>query len=161
MAAVCVYRLRMVDMSIREHVLLMWIIEGERHLRAHEGTLYQYIEVGAWQPWRGFPSEERLARVKQFFLFLEGVFRRISPDTKREDRSLRKAIDTIYRDAGSLQELEFQCVDASIFNIGQAQKGRGRGRGKGQGKGKEEGLDVLLAAADVVADEPLHRDRPA
>ena len=36
-AALATYRLRLVDMFYREHVLLLWIIEGRRYLRVHAG----------------------------------------------------------------------------------------------------------------------------
>ena len=38
-AALAIYRMRLVDMFIREHVLLVWIIEGGRLMRAHGGCV--------------------------------------------------------------------------------------------------------------------------
>eukprot|EP00974_Lingulodinium_polyedra_P014079 1362492-Lingulodinium_polyedra.AAC.1 len=86
-------------MSVREHVLLLWVIEGERRLRAHGGTLYCYHDVGAWLAWQGFPPEQSLCRVKQFMLVFEGCFRLVEPRLKREDAALRAAINDLYNDA--------------------------------------------------------------
>jgi len=51
-AALSVYRLRLIDMFVREHILLLWIIEGNTYLRVHGGTAYFYDEGGAFQAGR-------------------------------------------------------------------------------------------------------------
>lgn len=48
---------RLVDMFLREHVLLLWIMEGETYLRVHQGIVYFYHDDGAFQPWKGCPPE--------------------------------------------------------------------------------------------------------
>lgn len=48
---------RLVDMFLREHVLLLWIIEGETYLRAHGGIVYFFHDDGAFMPWKGCPPE--------------------------------------------------------------------------------------------------------
>ena len=53
--ALSVYRLRLWDMHIREHVLLLWIVEGGEHMRCHGGNLYFY-QHGASQSTEASPS---------------------------------------------------------------------------------------------------------
>ena len=38
--ALSVYRLRLTDMHVREMVLLLWVVEGDSHMRCHNGKLY-------------------------------------------------------------------------------------------------------------------------
>jgi hypothetical protein len=44
-------------MFMREHVLLLWIIEGETYMRAHNGIVYFYHDDGAFLSYRGCPPE--------------------------------------------------------------------------------------------------------
>ena len=46
--ALAVYRLRLIDMWRKENALLLWIIEGEDFLRAHDGAAYLYHNDGAF-----------------------------------------------------------------------------------------------------------------
>lgn len=41
-AASCVYDKRLSDIGVWEHVLLLWIVDGDCNLRSHNGTVYQY-----------------------------------------------------------------------------------------------------------------------
>ena len=41
-AALMIYRMRLGDVFLREHVMMMWFIFGEDTLRAHNGTGYYY-----------------------------------------------------------------------------------------------------------------------
>jgi len=43
-AALAIYRMRLVDMFIREHALLLWVIEGGQFMRAHNGQCYLYCD---------------------------------------------------------------------------------------------------------------------
>jgi hypothetical protein len=62
--ALTVYRMRLIDMFVREHVHLLWIIEGEDHLRIHNGVCYFYNEQGAFTAYKGIPPESTFGRVK-------------------------------------------------------------------------------------------------
>ena len=53
-AALSVYRSRLSNMFIGDHVSLLWIMEGEIHLRAHAGICYMYQQ-------NTVPSKHRLA----------------------------------------------------------------------------------------------------
>ena len=44
-----VYRLRTIDMSLREHVLILYLVEGQDRLRAHMGVIIQLLQ---WRPGR-------------------------------------------------------------------------------------------------------------
>ena len=47
-AALSLYRMRLVDLFFREHVMLVWIIEGGHRLRVHNGICYMYNDCGAF-----------------------------------------------------------------------------------------------------------------
>jgi hypothetical protein len=56
--------MRLIDMFVREHVHLLWVIEGEDRLRVHNGTCYFYNEQGAFTAYKGIPPESTFSRVK-------------------------------------------------------------------------------------------------
>lgn len=37
-----IYQLRCIDISMREHVLFLYLVEGGDRLRAHDGTIFNY-----------------------------------------------------------------------------------------------------------------------
>ena len=64
--AVLTSQLRFQDYSIREYVLLVWLIEGERRIRSHSGSVYIYHDDGAFQEYRhAVTPESTLGRVKR------------------------------------------------------------------------------------------------
>ena len=63
-----------IGIGLREHVLLLHIIEGDTSIRAHDGTLLNYND-GAWHQFIGVISEAILKRCKEYLIQLEGVFR--------------------------------------------------------------------------------------
>ena len=69
-AALGVYRTRISDLFVRDYVALLWVIEGDRFLRAHGGVCYLYHEHGAFQAFVGVPPESTFARLKPFLLQL-------------------------------------------------------------------------------------------
>jgi len=79
-AALAMYRTRLIDLFMREHVLMVWIMEGGRYLRVHNGLCYFYNVDGAFQVLRGVPPESTFGRVKQFLLEVEGMFRLLPKD---------------------------------------------------------------------------------
>ena len=138
-AALAIYRLRLVDMFLREHVLLLWVIDGERYIRVHKGICYLYHEDGAFQPYRGIPPEETFARVKEYLLHLEGVFRLLPLDLRRDDTSLLLAIANLHTQHGSTASLLDACTDAAIFNLGDKGARKGLGKGYHHGAGIDDG----------------------
>ena len=54
MVAVCLVAsvLRFPDYTLREHVLIVWILEGEHRIRSHDGFCYIYHDDGAFQEYK-------------------------------------------------------------------------------------------------------------
>ena len=73
-AAINVYRTRLTDIFVRDFVGLIWIIEGERYIRAHRGVCYLYHSEGAFDAYNGVPPESTFYRLKKTLLRLEGCF---------------------------------------------------------------------------------------
>ena len=97
-AASCVYDKRLSDIGVREHVLLLWIVDGDCNLRSHNGTVYQYGQ-GAWTPFEGLVTDSALGRIKDFLLHLEGIFRLIPSKTPRTWPKVQKEILNLMRGA--------------------------------------------------------------
>ncbi len=116
--ALAVYRMRLVDMFMREHVLLLYIIEGERFLRVHKGIAYFYHGDGAFQPFKGVPPEATFGRVKLFLLRLEGLFRLLPESTRRDDDGLLEDIDRSVQAHEDVDVYFVKCADAAIFCVG-------------------------------------------
>ena len=67
------------DLGTKEHVEILWIIEGQYYLRCHKGTAYMYHD-GAFTAYRGMCTESTLSRVKDTLWELEGLFRLMPKD---------------------------------------------------------------------------------
>ncbi len=138
--ALAIYRMRLGDMFIREHVLLLWIIEGERFLRVHNGVCHLYHDEGAFQPYKGIPPEATFGRVKEWLLQLEGLFRLLPDDVKRTDSELLAAINDTFVRQSSLTQYLRACEDAAIFCKGDKRGRKGGGKGKA-GVGDQDEVD--------------------
>ena len=77
---------------LADSAALTWMIEGQRHMRVHKGFMYIYDDDGCFLPFNGIPPESVLQRVHQFFIHLEGIFRRMKPETSRKAEAIAKAI---------------------------------------------------------------------
>ncbi len=52
--ALAVHRLRLLDLSISEEVLLLELIEGgNKYIRCHNGTCFMYTDSGHWESYKG------------------------------------------------------------------------------------------------------------
>ena len=71
---------------------ITWMVEGDRHMRVHKGFLFVYDDDGCFMPFGGIPPEAVLHRIHDFFLCLEGVFRRMKPEISRDADSVANAI---------------------------------------------------------------------
>ena len=69
-AVLAVLTLRTVDVFMREHAVVLWIIEGESHMRFHEGDCYILHPSNAFQQYKGMPLD--CSRVHSFLMHLEG-----------------------------------------------------------------------------------------
>ena len=117
-AAISVYRLRLTDMHTREHVLLLWIVEGNDHMRCHSGNLYLY-SYGAFSLHRGVPPQGTLARCKKFLLQLEGLFRLLPPERLRNDEHVSRAVEKVFDEHNRcIAELLAECENAAQSRSG-------------------------------------------
>ena len=73
-AALLVERVKLSIMSIHEDVLMLYLAEGEEHLRAHCGVAYFFDPEACWVMFSGVIPTGCLVRLKTFFLRLEGFF---------------------------------------------------------------------------------------
>ena len=91
-ALVC-FRDRRCDVGLREHVQMLYVIEGGTHLRAHNGQVYTYTD-GSWNTYEGLISEGTMARCSTYPLRLEGLFRAVAArsEIKREEEALVDSI---------------------------------------------------------------------
>ena len=112
--ALVVFRLRLVDMWYREHALLLWVVEGERFLRAHNIAVYVYHDDGAFRQLKDSPPESCFGRVKYLLLWLEGLFRLMPGDVKRNEDTLMVAIKELRDEYNETSEFQSQCRDATI-----------------------------------------------
>eukprot|EP00973_Karenia_brevis_P023947 3301680-Karenia_brevis.AAC.1 len=92
-AALIICRLKLTEITLREHVQLVWIILGDRLIRAHEGCVYYYDEeLRAWQLYVGMLPESVFDECRGFMMKLEGLFRSLEGNVQRGDASLLEAI---------------------------------------------------------------------
>ena len=70
-----VHRLRLRDISRREEVLFLELVEGNgQRVRAHNGQCFFYSEAGHWAVYNGVIPQGTLARCKLFLMQLEGFY---------------------------------------------------------------------------------------
>ena len=85
-AALATYRARLSDrLFMGDNAFFLWLVEGDRFIRIHDGFCYIYNDNGAFMPYSGIPPQAVLVRLALFFSQLEGVFRRMDPGTRRND----------------------------------------------------------------------------
>ena len=116
--ALIMYRVRMVDIFTRELAFLLWTIEGDVHMRAHNGFCFMYHEQGCYQPYSGIPPESTFVRVKRFLLVLEGLFRSIPTTTPRTDERVLEAVADVLspEETESAEEVFSHLVDAATLS---------------------------------------------
>ena len=114
--AICVHRLRLLDISRREEVLFLELIEGSsRHARAHGAQCFFFSEHGHWAAYNGVVPQGVLARCKKFLLFLEGLYRLLPTDTLRTPESIINAVSLLLRARNNSAEFLLQeCEKAAI-----------------------------------------------
>ena len=147
-AAVCVYRTRYTDLFMTDYVALLWVIEGERFLRAHNGRCYLYHNHGAFEVWSGVPAESTFSRVKTFLLRLEGMFRLMSPHIARCDGDLLDEIQRLLDEHNSQRTFLEACTDSAIMSAGGSSRRVQRGRRRAA-EDQEEEEDGRAAAGAV------------
>ena len=116
-ACACILpHMRLCDAYLREHIYLLWLMEGGRYLRVHNGQCFLYHDCGAFQVFRGSPPEQTVARVKEFILQLEGLFRCLGGGVERTTPSIVDAVDSMETErGGNIKAMLDSWIDAAIF----------------------------------------------
>ena len=145
--AITVYRLRLADLHLRELVVLLWIIEGERSMRCHDGNLY-FFHLGAFALHKGVPPQATLARCKRFFLQLEGLFRLMgSAKLTCDDDVLGVLQELLQTRNNSASNLLNECEDAAFSHIPRP-AGGSRGRAPDAAEPAREEAPNAVATSD-------------
>ena len=116
-ACACVLpHMRLCDAYLREHIYLIWLMEGGRYLRVHNGQCFLYHDCGAFQVFRGSPPEQTVARIKEFILQVEGFFRSIQGAVDRTQESIVQMVEGMEADAnGDIKVLLDKWISAALF----------------------------------------------
>ena len=100
MAALMLYRSRQSDVSLLQHVQLLWVLLGGRELRAHSGRAYFYDHsLGHFEGFDGLMPPTVLATAGNAMLTLEGLFRSFKAPVARKDADVLNAIDSSIKEA--------------------------------------------------------------
>ena len=135
--ALSVFRSRLSDISIRDHVMLIWCVLGGRSLRAHGGNAYFYQQgLGAWETFMGLFPDYVLKIVKQDLLQVEGLFRAFDGDVPRTEAGLLAEIRRVFMIKGintsaDTKKTLDQLTDNAIFQKGNNLLRRSQGKGGG------------------------------
>ncbi|CAE7810987.1 unnamed protein product [Symbiodinium sp. CCMP2592] len=149
-AALTVYRTRYTDLFIRDHVALLWVMEGGHFLRSHGGVCYLYHEHGAFEALSGVPPESTFTRIKPFLLALEGIFRLLPSDTERTDGAVIGGIDACLREFNNIPEYINECMDSSVLSLHSGRSRGGRERQEADGQ-RPHGSGWPLAIAEMIS----------
>ena len=115
------HRLRLLDMSMKEHVEIIYAVEGGDHMRAHNGTLYLYSN-GAWAPFSGVFPVAVLTRMRCVLLRLEGLVR-LFRDVPRTSEGVLTAMSHLLEQAGDSESWYARLEDAVIQPRGEDDEG--------------------------------------
>eukprot|EP00435_Cladocopium_sp_Y103_P008302 s3962_g2.t1 len=142
-AAVSSYSARLGDrMFLGDNAFFLWLAEGERFIRVHQGFCYIYNDNGAFLPYSGTPPQAVLVRVATFFAQLEGVFRRTSPTTAREAHAILASMNSDLAEFPSEECYLEACREAAIWQ-----------------RVPQDGVPALADAADDEEEEGAHQGR--
>ena len=112
-AAIHVYRTRFTDIFVRDLVGLLWIIEGNRYIRAHRGVCYLYHTDGAFEAFTGVPPESTFFRLKKFLLVLEGMFR-LMDSVERSDLAVLNEVSRLVGEFNHVREFSAACEEEAV-----------------------------------------------
>ena len=136
-ALVCL-RDRQCDVGLRERAQMLYVIDGGKRLRAHNGQVSTYAD-GSWNAYEGLISEGTMARCSTYLLRLEGLCRAIAarPEIKREEEHLIDAIASALAHHGGpggscperplhyFEELSIECEDSKGAGVTRIDRTRG------------------------------------
>ena len=113
------YKKRLVDLSERDNVHLLWVCCGGDLVRAHGGVVYIFDPIyGSWNIYEGIVPQHVLHQARRMGLIIEGMFRRFPSTLPRKDVSVLEAIDALIG-SRSFEEFCDACVMASVWNQGE------------------------------------------
>ena len=72
-----------------EEVNILWAVEGNSFIRAHNGVLFTYHGF-SWRKFEGIFSSSALRCFQAKMMALEGLFRKLGPGTARDGESIIK-----------------------------------------------------------------------
>ena len=142
---------------------LIWIIEGDRYIRAHRGVCYLYHTDGAFDPYNGVPPESTFFRLKKSLLRLEGLFRRMSPATDRSDAAIHREIVRLLSECNNVREFLESCEDTAVMADTTAMRRRGRAEQEAEAApsaGWPEKTAYMLAKVLAPLQKDLLEERP-
>ena len=139
-AASVLPRMRLSDAYLREHIYILWLMEGGRFLRVHNGQCFLYHDSGAFQVFRGSPPEQTVARVKEFILQLEGMFRLLPCGVDRGMESIVQCVAKMEEDTeGGIDPMLNTWIAAAIYRQEPERPRRRHGQGLAGSDGEHEG----------------------
>ena len=117
--ALAVHRLRLLDLSRREEVLFLELMEGRGlHVRAHDSQCFFYSEHGHWSAYNGVIPQGTLARCKTFLMQLEGLYSMFGNNVLRENEGILVAAQELLRQHGGRSEMLLEaCEKAAICRV--------------------------------------------
>ena len=141
--ALAVHRLRLLDVSRREEVLFLELIEGcGRHIRAHEGQCFFYSTHGYWAVFTGVIPQGTLAHCKSYLIHLEGLYAKFGPQVRRDEEGILAAAQALVDQYhGSCEALLSECSQAAIC----------RAPTKGRQAGREEDEDAEVRSGSFTS----------
>ena len=107
------YRLRLLDMSMLQHVAIIYAIEGGEWMRSHNGTLFLYAN-GAWRPFIGVFPVSTMSRVRRVLLRAEGLLKVIGNAPRTAEGVLlavRSTLETCATEAHWVRKVEDAVLD--------------------------------------------------
>ncbi len=157
--ALYMYEKRLTDLSERDNVHLLWIVCGEKLLRAHNGQTWVYdVQYGYWSLFNGLLPQHMFDYIREYSLVLEGLFRSLSGTVPREDADVLKAL----RDAttGMTREQVIKsCASNCTWNKGNGLLAKSKGRGASAARWRRGAADA--APEDSEPGGPLPPQEPA
>ena len=150
--ALAVHRLRLLDVSRREEVLFLELVEGSgRHVRAHNGQCFFYSEHGHWNAYKGVIPEGTLARCKKFLIQLEGLYAMFQGNVLRDHEGILQASQRLLeRHSLRSDVLLTVCEKAAICRMPTKSKGSNPGEADVDQDPGDDSIHWTLAMADTI-----------
>lgn len=133
LGVLCLYRCRVYDLSIAEHVTLAHVALacGDPLIRAHEGILFFWCaRYRFWARYEGLLPQNVVQFLKNYFLVVEGLFRSFEGNVARKDAAILAAINASYLSHDSNHNAALTAwQDLSLFSTTAERRRKGGGKG--------------------------------